>query len=108
MTFEGLGEVIEGYSADTGAGKFPLVSMGGRADVSEKTPLEFSPIIFPVSQDHQEDHQQNHLLYQKAEVPGSTRAAEGPTDKAGEPAAKEAEVPTARAFKEPTTEARLH
>ena len=32
MTFEGLGEMIEGYSADTGAGKFPLVSMGGRAD----------------------------------------------------------------------------
>ena len=32
MTFEGLGEMIEGYSADTGAGKFPLVSMGGRAE----------------------------------------------------------------------------
>ena len=32
MTFEGLGEMSEGYSADTGAGKFPLVSMGGRAD----------------------------------------------------------------------------
>ena len=76
--------------------------------VSEKTPQEFYPIIFPVSQDHQEDHQQNHLLYQKAEMPGSTRAAEGPTDKTGEPAAKEAEVPTERAFKEPTTEARLH
>ena len=34
MTFEGLGEMSEGYSADTGAGKFPLVSMGGRADPS--------------------------------------------------------------------------
>ena len=32
MTFEGLGEMIEGYSADTGAGKFPLVSMGVRAE----------------------------------------------------------------------------
>ena len=32
MTFEGLGEMSEGYSADMGAGKFPLVSMGGRAD----------------------------------------------------------------------------
>jgi hypothetical protein len=29
MTFEGLGEMIEGYSADTGAGKFPLMSVGG-------------------------------------------------------------------------------
>jgi hypothetical protein len=28
MTFEGLGEMIEGYSADTGAGKFPLALMG--------------------------------------------------------------------------------
>jgi hypothetical protein len=27
MTFEGLGEMIEGYSADTGARKFPLASM---------------------------------------------------------------------------------
>ena len=32
MTFEGLGEMIEGYSADTGARKFPLASMGVRAE----------------------------------------------------------------------------
>jgi hypothetical protein len=32
MTSEGLGEMFEGDSADTGAGKFPLVSMGGRAE----------------------------------------------------------------------------
>ena len=32
MTFEGLGEMFEGYSTDTGAGKFPLVLMGGRAE----------------------------------------------------------------------------
>ena len=32
MTSEGLGEMFEGDSADTCAGKFPLVSMGGRAD----------------------------------------------------------------------------
>ena len=32
MTFERLGEMFEGYSADTGAGKFPLVPMGGRAE----------------------------------------------------------------------------
>ena len=30
-TREGLGEMFEGDSADTCAGKFPLVSMGGRA-----------------------------------------------------------------------------
>ena len=32
MTSEGLGEMFEGDSADTCAVKFPLVSMGGRAD----------------------------------------------------------------------------
>jgi hypothetical protein len=32
MTSEGLGEVFEGDSADTYAGKFPLVLMGGRAN----------------------------------------------------------------------------
>jgi hypothetical protein len=32
MTSEGLGEVFKGDSADMCSGKFPLVSMGGRAD----------------------------------------------------------------------------
>ena len=32
MTSEGLVEVFEGDSADMCAGKFPLVSMGGRAN----------------------------------------------------------------------------
>jgi hypothetical protein len=32
MTSEGLGEVLKGDSEDTCAGKFLLVSMGGRAD----------------------------------------------------------------------------
>jgi hypothetical protein len=32
MTSEGLGEMFEGDSADMGAGKVPLVSMGGRAE----------------------------------------------------------------------------
>ena len=32
MTLEGLGEMFEGDSADTCAGKFTLVSMGGRAE----------------------------------------------------------------------------
>jgi hypothetical protein len=32
MTFEGMKEIFEGDSADTCAEKFPLVSMGGRAE----------------------------------------------------------------------------
>jgi hypothetical protein len=32
MTSEGLGDMFEGDSADMCAGKFPLVSMGGRED----------------------------------------------------------------------------
>ena len=32
MTLEGLGEVFKGDSAGTCAGKFPLASMGGRAN----------------------------------------------------------------------------
>ena len=32
MTSEGLGEMFEGDSADMCAGKFALVSMGGRAE----------------------------------------------------------------------------
>ena len=32
MTSKGLGEMFEGDSADTCAGKFPLVSMGWRAE----------------------------------------------------------------------------
>ena len=32
MTLEGLGEMFRGYSAETCAGKFPLVPMGVRAE----------------------------------------------------------------------------
>ena len=32
MTYKGLGEMFEGDPADMCGGKFPLVSMGGRAD----------------------------------------------------------------------------
>jgi hypothetical protein len=32
MTSKGLGEMYKGDSADTCAGKFPLVSLGGRAN----------------------------------------------------------------------------
>ena len=51
MTSEGLGEMFEGDSADTGAGKFLLVSMGGRAeglactDPGAKTPNGVSGIF---------------------------------------------------------------
>ena len=34
MTSEGLGEMFEGDSADMCAGKYPVVSMGGRVDPS--------------------------------------------------------------------------
>ena len=45
MTSEGFGEMFEGDSADTLGGKFPLVSMGGRAeglacaDLGARTPI---------------------------------------------------------------------
>ena len=32
MTYGGLGEMVDGDSADTCAGKLPLMSMGGRAE----------------------------------------------------------------------------
>ena len=52
MTSEGLGEMFEGDSADMCAGKFPLVSMGGRAeglacaDPGARTPTGASGISF--------------------------------------------------------------
>ena len=48
MTSEGLGEIFEGDSADMCAGKFPLTSMGGRAeglacaDPGARTPIGVS------------------------------------------------------------------
>ena len=51
MTSERLGEMFKGDSADTCGGKFPLVSMGGRADTSSvrrrgaRTPIGASGII---------------------------------------------------------------
>ena len=55
MTSEGLGEMFEGDSADTCAGKFTLVSMGGaerrvsRAQTQERGPpsalAEFFSIV---------------------------------------------------------------
>ena len=50
MTSEGLGEMFEGDSAETCAGKFRLVSMGGRAeglacaDQGARTPIGASGI----------------------------------------------------------------
>ena len=52
MTSEGLGEMFEGDSADTRAGKIPLVPMGGLAegpafaDTGARTPIGASPIFF--------------------------------------------------------------
>ena len=52
MTSEGLGEMFEGDSADMCAGKFTLVSMGGRAeglacpDLEAKTPIGMSGIPY--------------------------------------------------------------
>ena len=51
MTSEGLGEMFEGDSTDMCAGKFPLVSMGGRAeglacaDLGARTPIGASGIL---------------------------------------------------------------
>ena len=51
ITFEGLGQMFEGDYADTHARKFPLVSMGGRAeglvcaDLGVRTPIGASGII---------------------------------------------------------------
>ena len=51
MTFEGLGEMFEGDSADTCSEKFPLVSMEGRAeglacaDPGARTPSALAEII---------------------------------------------------------------
>ena len=45
MTSEGSGEILEGDSADTCAGKFPLVSMGGRAEgLACADPIARTPI----------------------------------------------------------------
>ena len=55
MTSEGLGEMFEGNSADTRAGKFPLVPMGSRAeglacaDPGARTPIGASGIPFRFS-----------------------------------------------------------
>ena len=55
MTFEGLGEMFERYSADMGAGKFLLVPMGVRAEglacavLGARTPIGASGIIWMLS-----------------------------------------------------------
>ena len=46
MTFEGLGEMFEGDSTDMRATKFPLVSMGGRADPGARTSISASRNFF--------------------------------------------------------------
>ena len=62
MTSEGLGEMFEGDSADTGAGKFPLVSMGGRveglacADSGARTPIDASGILSSTRKTNKSDN----------------------------------------------------
>ena len=52
MISEGLVKMFEGDSADNCAGKFPLVSMGGRAeglactDLGARTPIGTKEILF--------------------------------------------------------------
>ena len=52
MPYQGLGEMFEGDSADMSAEKFPLTSMGGRAeglacaDPGARTPIGVSGIFF--------------------------------------------------------------
>ena len=52
MTSEGLGEMFEDDSADMCTGKFPIVSMGGRAeglacaDPGARTPIGASKNLF--------------------------------------------------------------
>ena len=56
MTFTGMGEMFEGDSAETCAGQFPLVLMGGRAeglacaDPGARTPIGMSGnfTLFPM------------------------------------------------------------
>ena len=52
MPYQGFGEMFEGDSADMSAEKFPLTSMGGRAeglacaDPGARTPIDVSGISF--------------------------------------------------------------
>ena len=63
MTSDWLGELFEGDSADMCAGKFPLMSMEGRAeglacaDPGARTPIGVSRILllFPCGICHNED-----------------------------------------------------
>ena len=56
MTSEGLGEMFEGDSAEMCAGKFPLVSVGGRAeglacaDPGARTPIDTSGNFYCIVQ----------------------------------------------------------
>ena len=65
MTFEGMGEMFEGDSADTCAEKFPLVSMGGRAeglacaDPGARTPIGASGNYFSSTHRSGWDHIQS-------------------------------------------------
>ena len=45
MTYEGMGEIFEGDSAETFGGKFPLILIGGRAEgLARADPVARTPI----------------------------------------------------------------
>ena len=63
MTSEGLGEMFEGDSVDTCTGKFPLVSMGGRADRQVCADGERGPPSARAEVLNQLSKTKNHVLY---------------------------------------------
>ena len=72
MTYEGLWKMFEGDSADTCAGKFPLVLMGGRAeglacaDPGARTPSALAKILLLFSSldlsSHVDLHHNDYLI----------------------------------------------
>ena len=78
MTSEGLGEMFEGDSADTCTGKFPLVSMGGRAeglaraDPGARTPIVDSGNFLMLS-----DNIENYLYILPKQIPKLRSSSKG-------------------------------
>ena len=75
MTSEGLGEMFEGDSADTSAGKFPLMSMGGRAEglacahPGVRTPIGVSRNSDPFGSTIRENHKAVLMCLEKDVIP---------------------------------------
>ena len=75
MTSEGLGEMFEGDSSDTG--KFPLMLMGGRteglvcADPRARTPIGASGNLFYVTEHVDPFKTIKHFYEKKCQIVGS-------------------------------------